>query len=899
MRPFAWRRRETRAPAEARVSRSCSALRGLGLALSLTAACGPERAPGSGANLEGLAPLRLDRVTPQVLATGSELSLVLAGEGFSPPLRVQIGNDSFDVLGPDSPRSFVVSRPADPSAAIGPVSITIRRADGSSVQSSGLFRYSARHVAFEDTAVLPMPQVKDSVRLLPPVVGDLDGDSLDDVVMVSADLSVELFRAKGDNPLGPPMHIVLPGRGAAEYAEGAAILHGPGPSTADRLVLLTVDKTATGAVAWLHTYTLDPRAGTATRIATEQLDSDPEPAGSLDIRDYDGDGADDRAVFYGKAGKSLVAVLTSDPRRSVPSPLRQELPARPSLVADLDRDGYPDLIILRPAGSGALPPVEFHWNALSDATEKTPWPAAPTRCAWSTATHHYAEPFVGNLGLPGQRRFGLLVRDLSDSTRLFIESGSGDRSRGCGPPLRLAENGRSELQGGSLVALTDWDGDDAVDAVLASGQVRRFLYDGRGAPRGLVPLADYRFGRLVSERLTPGEIGGAQALLGQVHAAGLSGPEGLLFLRPVAGPRPPQRYLSAEQIGSMTLLPPRRDGSRSLLLGSDRGLDLLTRTDSRGDSTYATTCPLPLGKIHAAVIEQAVSADDVIVGVLATVGATPVGPTQPVSLLRYRLTPHACWSLLTSTELTGDALHLVRLRRGPARGPVLAVLERQPTGFGTKPMLSIYAGGVRIASAEDDAVGAMLQGVNELLAADPDGDGRDELILRQHTAVYIGRGDPLDPVGLLRGSQSIPNEKDVTRVVIDDFTGDGREDLALVPSLSPQVRIYSTHGIPGGALALWRTVSTGPLVPGNVTVIGSGDVDSDGQPELLLSVGNFDWLLIQALPINGTVLREDAPVLARGSRVIAADLDGDARAELITLDPATGGGVVVFRNQSR
>lgn len=863
--------------------------------VGLLPSCGNGAVDGS-MQSQAEAPLRIQRVDPAVLSTGSARSLVVTGDGFAAPLHVQMGQDTFEVREDVSPHSFRIKRPADADAAVGAVPIVVQRADGSRVIASDMFRYSASRVEFSDSAILPIPGVSDLAVMRPPVFGDLDGDGHAELVLVETDMHINLLRLQADGTLSGAVRLLLPDATAGDFAVGASVLHRA--TSGDQLLLLVMNNAPSGGVPELslRTYSLAAGAGPVAVLPHEVVARGTALSlQQLDTRDYDDDGKDDIAVFYSDGDKYRTTLWGTDGRPSAPLPLRQQIAALPSIIADLDRDGYPDMVVLRDAKDGRAGAVEFYWNVLADETTTVPFLPSPTRCVYTPLNRGYFAPLVDSLGPPGRRQFGLLLQErFPHATRLlFVEPGMGDRSRGCGQPHLLAIDDVPSLAEAPLAALADWDGDDELDAIFSNGLIGKFaLGEGRRI-RGLIPSSAYRFGRLVQGPIVAHFATMPAVIMGQVHAADLSAAEGLLFLQPQTGRLPPVRYLSTQNISTLTVLPQRPDGGRSLLLGSDRGVTVLSGTGGARGAPDALSCPLPVGSVYAAVVEQTVSRDEAIVSLLVTTGPAPLSGSWPVQLVRYRLHPQHCWTLLSATELPPQpSVKDLRMARY-GKDALLAVLAFSSDGRYMVKTLLIYAQGMLKTVLTPPST---WNSVGDVVSADLDGDGADELILRTNGGAYLGRDDQLELSRLLQDATVIGEQRDVADLAVDDFTGDGIADVAMLPNLSGNVRIYSMQGRQSDP-QLWSALSHDI---GSVR-IGGGDLDGDGRAEVLLSFGSWDWLLIRAFPSDGSVDPSRAPVLARGERMVTVDLDGDAKPEIVTVDNTTVGaaGVVVFRNLSK
>jgi hypothetical protein len=145
-------------------------------------------------------------------------------------------------------------------------------------------------------------------------------------------------------------------------------------------------------------------------------------------------------------------------------------------------------------------------------------------------------------------------------------------------------------------------------------------------------------------------------------------------------------------------------------------------------------------------------------------------------------------------------------------------------------------------------------------------------------------------------------------VVAADFNGDGKTDLAVGSGLNVapgQVSVQVGQGN-GTFVSAGAPIPVGPSNVNFIRSLTAADLDGDGKPDII--TGNFNSNTITVLenttPAPGATPTFSAlpPIsLGSGSRgpfwVIAADLDGDGKQDLVVASPQ-GGGVIVLRNTS-
>ena len=124
-------------------------------------------------------------------------------------------------------------------------------------------------------------------------------------------------------------------------------------------------------------------------------------------------------------------------------------------------------------------------------------------------------------------------------------------------------------------------------------------------------------------------------------------------------------------------------------------------------------------------------------------------------------------------------------------------------------------------------------------------------------------GDPGSPLSSLR-----------------DFDADGRSDVLLHHAGNGSLELWSLRG---ARLALWSAL---PALPPTARIVGGGDYDGDGFPDLLgLDRGQvFVWLMRGATPVGGGSLGEDLG--EAGSVEGSGDYDGDGVSDVLIRRPA-------------
>lgn len=183
-----------------------------------------------------------------------------------------------------------------------------------------------------------------------------------------------------------------------------------------------------------------------------------------------------------------------------------------------------------------------------------------------------------------------------------------------------------------------------------------------------------------------------------------------------------------------------------------------------------------------------------------------------------------------------------------------------------------------------------------VLVADLDLDGQAELICPVAGALGIVHRDLAvrnfsAPLLLPTGPGPGP-----TAVAVGDLDGDGRPDLAVATGL-PDVRLYfQSPGQLPGALAFDPPVEF--LAPLAARALAIGDLDGDGHPDLALADPAADGLAVYVrAPLEPRVFLPlgESP-LGGGAQLALADLDRDGALDVVAADP---GGLTLTINARR
>ncbi len=201
----------------------------------------------------------------------------------------------------------------------------------------------------------------------------------------------------------------------------------------------------------------------------------------------------------------------------------------------------------------------------------------------------------------------------------------------------------------------------------------------------------------------------------------------------------------------------------------------------------------------------------------------------------------------------------------------LALAMVTPNGMGRLLWLENTGSSLPLLRAIDNSAGF----TQELIAADVDGDGSPDLVLRLESAEVASY---LNPGGTFSNSPATVTAIVAADIECADLNGDGRSDVMFAirtqSNPSPQYEWKVVLGAPLGAFQAEMDLL--PPGTGNVVALNPSDLDSDGDQDLALFLtGSAELKILEATgPLTF------APALVLGIQ----DLQGQFRPDLVDVD---------------
>jgi|GEM_PF-3276265 len=260
--------------------------------------------------------LKVDSVSPGQIPHQGGVEVTVVGDNFDPKIAVSVGSTpALSVVVHDTHRLTFIA----PPSGFGPNDVSLQNPNGQTAAATGVLSYYAERVGFSDRTLL-----YSSFSFLNFVVGDLDGDGRDDVVISDTDLRSYLGAYSGQALVPASDHAIDGTTGSLELVDF---------NSDGKLDLLTRDSLylSTGGGNFGPPLKLPGQQGFARQIA-----------------DFDGDGKLELALLD---FDQLAIVGLDATGQPVVTHTYANLgqPYNPFVAGDLDEDGKGDIATFLPA----------------------------------------------------------------------------------------------------------------------------------------------------------------------------------------------------------------------------------------------------------------------------------------------------------------------------------------------------------------------------------------------------------------------------------------------------------------------------------------------------------------------------------------------------------------------
>jgi len=257
-------------------------------------------------------------------------------------------------------------------------------------------------------------------------------------------------------------------------------------------------------------------------------------------------------------------------------------------------------------------------------------------------------------------------------------------------------------------------------------------------------------------------------------------------------------------------------------------------------------------------------------------------------------------SSATTTTLT------VTVPAGATYKP-LSVTTGGLTGYSTLPFVAGFSGGsTSFSSTSFSRVIDSVSSANKLISvhvADIDGDGKPDIVCINNTnnSISVFRNTSTGGVISIAARAEFSYPAMGYDLAIDDFDGDGKQDIAIV-DIGVYISILRNTSTPGNLS--FATATLFPMNGASGNKIITGDFDKDGKPDILLTGGHF-LFVFQNNSTSGAVsfvsptafydLQISTASTTIGMTVADFDLDGKTD---LAVENSAGDSVSVYRNTS-
>lgn len=174
--------------------------------------------------------------------------------------------------------------------------------------------------------------------------------------------------------------------------------------------------------------------------------------------------------------------------------------------------------------------------------------------------------------------------------------------------------------------------------------------------------------------------------------------------------------------------------------------------------------------------------------------------------------------------------------------------------------------------------------VARMIPSDVNEDGISDVVMPELDTAVVNEGTEAAPEFNRR--QSLDRSARVKRVLgnVVDVNANGRENGTYIRESDGVVRLYSTQG--------QQEIVLQEDIERVGAVLGGGDVNGDGKPDLVVSAKGMPDEKVVMLALSGDdewTLSEPVAGLVNPATVLVRDFDGDGNLDLLAAPKATGG----------
>jgi hypothetical protein len=202
--------------------------------------------------------------------------------------------------------------------------------------------------------------------------------------------------------------------------------------------------------------------------------------------------------------------------------------------------------------------------------------------------------------------------------------------------------------------------------------------------------------------------------------------------------------------------------------------------------------------------------------------------------------------------------------------------------------------------------------IERSVVGDMDGDGRNDVVLSCRTGptgpfglqVFLNQSSPgtFNSGSLGSGILIDSGSGRLGGLYVADVDGDGRLDLVArrdIAESNPQCDVYRNVSVPG-SLAFAEKITVAPTNGLFFAVVGAGDLEGDGRPDLLGLSSNLTYFVLRNIGAPGNIAFEPpveiiSPCCALEDDPRLTDLDGDGKLEIV-LAEKNARQVAIFQN---